>query len=101
MKKSNEERATKLLKDILSYEISGWENEVEDGNMTNERFEELIEVSHLNKMATSLLNDAYQEGFLDSPINNSTMESKHLKFLGNAKLDEIKEAAITLALKLK
>ena len=101
MKKSNETMTIAILKDILAYEISGWENEVEDGNTTPERYEELTDVSRLDKIATSSLNDAYQDGLLESPVSSATIESKHLKFLGNAKLEEIKKSAVTLALILK
>ena len=58
----------KILADGILYEIAGWENELEDGDITEEAFKDLVSEKHLTTTAQQLLDEAYVSGYLKSNI---------------------------------
>ena len=80
----------KLVKQNVVFEIQGWENMVDDGELKKEDIENLS----LMKIMDNILKESYTNGMLESPMTDIVMEAKHIKFLGNKKLDLIKAEII-------
>lgn len=99
MTKTNENQMTAvlLLKDNIVYEMDGWENELQDGIITEDEFFDKMNLDNINALAKQLLNEAMAEGFLESKQSGLILEAKHLKFLGRETLDDIESDAVTLA----
>ena len=90
----NEKMIKKLVKQNVLFEIQGWENMVDDGELKNEDIENLSSETNLMKKMDNILKESYTNGMLESPMNDIVMEAKHIKFLGNKKLDLIKAEII-------
>lgn len=92
-----EKLAINVLTDILVYEVEGWQNGLDDGEIEAEEYNEAVSDENLDDFAQGALTDAYKDGYLASPISRVAIEAKHLKFLGKKKLIEIKNKAIVKA----
>lgn len=98
-KLTKEKMYTIILTDILKYEIAGHENGLLDGNISKDEFNEYTQPNELLKIANYETNNAYDIGYLISPITDLVIEGKSIRFLGNKKLDACKAKAIELARK--
>lgn len=87
----------KILTDNIVYEIAGQENDMADGFITEEEFEEFKTTDNLMELATSLINAAYKDGHFESVQSEQCIEAKHIKFMGNEKIDTYKQVAIVNA----
>ena len=88
----------KLLKEEVAYHYQGLQNEVLDGERTQASYNEGLNLETALNIATSALNEAYKKGYLDSPQSAPIIEAKHIKFLGNDRIDPLKMVASVEAL---
>ena len=86
-----------IITDIIKYEVAGYENAVQDGDMSQEEFNESTTVEALKDIANYHLSDAYKRGVLESPLDIKSMEAKHIKFLGTENIDAYTEGAVYIA----
>lgn len=84
----------RLLTDNLKYEVAGWENQKNDGGLTEKEFDERMDAVNMFEMLGNMLNEAYKKGFLESQQTSVVIEAKHIKFLGNEKIDKLKSIAL-------
>ncbi|AXC33944.1 hypothetical protein LM99_0044 [Enterococcus phage vB_EfaS_LM99] len=89
---------TKILTGNIKYEIAGKENEMLDGYITREEFEEFKGMLNLLNVANQLFNEAYTTGYFKSSKTDTVIEAKHVKFLGNEELEIIKTTAVLHAM---
>lgn len=87
----------KILKGNIKYEITGKENEMLDGYITEEEFEDFKTTQNLLDVAAQIINNAYRDGYFKSVKTDRVIEAKHVKFLGNEKIESIKIMAVLKA----
>ncbi|WP_323709368.1 hypothetical protein [Mammaliicoccus sciuri] len=97
-----------LAIDILSdninhYYLADVYNQFINNEITQEEYNNAIELDRIREYADDVFKIAFKNGYLNSPINNTMIESKHIKFSGKAKIEQIKEvaSAVTLAIHLR
>lgn len=92
MKKLNEKQIT-LATDLLIIMQSNliWEYE---GFLLDGQGE--IFLTNMRDYLDNMLLDAYKIGYLKNEKTKDLIEAKHIKFLGNDLIDEMKETTITL-----
>ena len=76
-----------MMRDTLLWEYQGC---VYDGE--GDTFK-----ANMRTYLDEMLLDAYRIGYLKNEQTNAVMEAKHIKFLGNKALDEIKAIAVLMA----
>lgn len=89
----------KLLKEEVTYHYQGLQNEVLDGERTQASYNELLDLETALNIATNVLNEAYKDGFLSSAQSIPIIEAKHIKFLGNDRINTLKMVASVEALR--
>ena len=94
-----EKLISRLLKEKVVYHYAGLENMVLDGDMTQAEFDSQLTEEQAKQVADTELNSAYKSGYLDSHIDHVVVESRHIKFLGNERLEHIKGVASRNALR--
>lgn len=102
MKKTftNEQVLEIILRAGIEYELAGFENEVMDGELTQEEFDNLINQETLMSKVEEHLNDArtYRR-VLTSPNTERQLEIKHINFLGTETIEKRKQNAVSWAIK--
>lgn len=83
---------TNSLYSQLKWEIGGVENAILDGEMTHDDLKEFMGEGHLKAMADHIVNEGYKTGHFKN--GNVLYESKHIKFLGNARIEAVKNKVI-------
>lgn len=88
----------KGFKNSLNFHVGGLLNSIEDGDTTVEQFKEYVTAEQLIEVLQDELNEAYKKGYYKIDSNSGIIiEAKHLKFLGNDKLLELRYlAAVTI-----
>lgn len=93
MTKFEKELFTKILTGNIKFEIAGKENEMFDGYITREEFNDFKGMLNLLNVANKIFTEAYTIGYFKSSKTDSVIESKHVKFLGNEEIEIIKTTA--------
>ncbi|BAF81407.1 hypothetical protein EFP_139 [Enterococcus phage EF24C] len=88
---------SKILKGNIIYEIAGKENEMLDGYITEEEFEEFKTMQNLLDVAGNIFTEAYTSGYFKSSKTDTVIEAKHVKFLGYEEIECIKAMAVLQA----
>lgn len=88
-----------ILKNNIMWELGGYENAWFDGELTCEEFNAMLTEENAMEIATYNLNEAYRKGHLESETNGIALEAKHIKFMGNERIEHIKQVACRNALK--
>ncbi len=92
--------AIKIVKDtILNQYLGDVENSYLNDEMTEAEYKERIDIVNIKGYADDVMTKAFSDGVMISPIDNVSLESKHVKFSGKETIEEIKSVASTLALK--
>ncbi|WPH57051.1 hypothetical protein [Enterococcus phage G01] len=89
---------TKILTGNIKYEIAGKENEMLDGYITRDDFNEFKGMLNLLKVANQIFTEAYTDGYFKSSKTDTVIEAKHVKFLGTEEIEIIKTNAILHAM---
>lgn len=76
-----------MMRDTLLWEYQGF---VHDGE--GDTFK-----ANMRTYLDEMLLNAYKIGYLKNEQTKEVMEAKHIKFLGNKALDEIKDMAVLMA----
>lgn len=97
MTKFEKELFAKILKGNIKFEIAGKENEMLDGYITPEEFEEFKTTQNLLNVAAQIFTEAYTTGYFKSSKTDTVIEAKHIKFLGNEEIEGIKIIAVLQA----
>ena len=82
-----------IIRDNVTYHYQGMLNEVFDGDRTEASFKAQLNEGTAQGIATMALSEAYKDGYLTSPITGVATEAKHIKFLGNDRLEYLKGVA--------
>lgn len=80
-------KLARILEDNVLHEVGGYENEMLDGDITEEEYETRMSAETLTHEALYVLKAGYKNGYIKSPNTGETLEAKHLKFLGNDMLN--------------
>lgn len=89
---------SKILKGNIIHEIAGKENEMLDGYITEEEFNEFKSMLNLLDVAGNIFTEAYASGYFKSSKTDTVIEAKHVKFLGSEEIETIKTMAVLQAL---
>lgn len=89
---------TKILTGNIKYEIAGKENEMLDGYITRDDFNEFKGMLNLLNVANQIFTEAYTDGYFKSSKTDTVIEAKHVKFLGTEEIEIIKTNAILHAM---
>ena len=89
---------TKILTGNIKYEIAGKENEMLDGYITRDDFNEFKGMLNLLNIANQIFTEAYTDGYFKSSKTDTVIEAKHVKFLGTEEIEIIKTNAILHAM---
>ncbi|WNA13955.1 hypothetical protein [Enterococcus phage vB_Efa_VP16] len=85
---------TKILTGNIKFEIAGKENEMLDGYITRDEFNEYKGMLNLLNVANQIFTEAYTDGYFKSSKTDTVIEAKHVKFLGTEEIEIIKTNAI-------
>ena len=77
---------TKILTGNIKYEIAGKENEMLDGYITRDDFNEFKGMLNLLNVANQIFTEAYTDGYFKSSKTDTVIEAKHVKFLGTEEI---------------
>ncbi|QBZ69932.1 hypothetical protein [Enterococcus phage vB_EfaS_Ef5.2] len=89
---------TKILTGNIKFEIAGKENEMLDGYITRDEFNEFKGMVNLLNVANQIFTEAYTDGYFKSSKTDTVIEAKHVKFLGTEEIEIIKTNAILHAM---
>lgn len=89
---------TKILTGNINFEIAGKENEMLDGYITRDEFNEYKGMLNLLNVANQIFTEAYTNGYFKSSKTDAVIEAKHVKFLGTEEIEIIKTNAILHAM---
>lgn len=89
---------TKILTGNIKFEIAGKENEMLDGYITRDEFNEYKGMLNLLNVANQIFREAYTDGYFKSSKTDTVIEAKHVKFLGTEEIEIIKTNAILHAM---
>lgn len=89
---------TKILTGNIKFEIAGKENEMLDGYITRDEFNEYKGMLNLLNVANQIFTEAYTDGYFKSSKTDVVIEAKHVKFLGTEEIEIIKTNAILHAM---
>lgn len=89
---------TKILTGNIKYEIAGKENEMFDGYITRDAFDEFKGMLNLLNVANQIFTEAYTDGYFKSSKTDTVIEAKHVKFLGTEEIEIIKTTAVLHAM---
>ncbi|QBZ69357.1 hypothetical protein [Enterococcus phage vB_EfaS_Ef6.4] len=89
---------TKILTGNIKFEIAGKENEMLDGYITRDDFNEFKGMLNLLNVANQIFTEAYTDGYFKSSKTDTVIEAKHVKFLGTEEIEIIKTNAILHAM---
>ncbi|MBS6191315.1 MAG: hypothetical protein KH617_10210 [Haemophilus parainfluenzae] len=89
---------TKILTGNIKFEIAGKENEMLDGYITRDEFNEYKGMLNLLNVANQIFTEAYTDGYFKSSKTDTVIEAKHVKFLGTEEIEIIKTNAILHAM---
>lgn len=98
MTNNTEKAFYSIMLNNINYELGGWENSVSDGEMTQEECDKLCEKDVLIESANDMLKYAYEIGHLEKENSFYALEAKHIKFLGNERIQKLIELAVNKAL---
>lgn len=90
MTKYEKELFNKILKGNIKFEIAGKENEMLDGYITEDEFNEFKSLPNLLNVANQIFTEAYTSGYFKSSKTDTVIEAKHVKFLGTEEIEIIK-----------
>lgn len=89
---------TKILTGNIKFEIAGKENEMLDGYITRDEFNEFKGMVNLLNVANQIFTEAYTDGYFKSSKTDTVIEAKHVKFLGTEEIEIIKTTAVLHAM---
>ena len=89
---------TKILTGNIKFEIAGKENEMLDGYITRDEFNEYKGMLNLLNVANQIFTEAFTDGYFKSSKTDTVIEAKHVKFLGTEEIEIIKTNAILHAM---
>lgn len=88
-----EKMVQKAFNRIADFYVGGQLNAFEDEDITVEEYEDSTSVEDIMGNLRHELNYAIKNGYLDLDEGGMVIEAKHLKFMGNVKLESMMEKA--------
>lgn len=88
-REKDKQMAVRLLAERVEWEMQGWSNAVEDGDMTKEEFQALLNQKEIKKLVEREYKEAHKKGRLVGHSSWAGLEIKHLNFLGKSALLQV------------
>lgn len=94
---ANERTVQGAFNEVAEFYVGGQLNAYYDGDIKEQEFYNSVTVDRVAKYLREHLADSYEEGYFES--DNYQIEAKHIRFLGNGRIEEMVQRATREALK--
>lgn len=93
-----EKNIINIFKEFAVYEIAGYENGYNDGDYEFSEFAAVLTIDAAVSFMNEAIADANVRGYLKSPQSNKEVDPKRIRFLGNNRINHLKQVAAIMAL---
>ena len=94
---ANERTVQGAFTEVAAFYVGGQLNAYSDGIIEEQEFYESVSADKVARYLREHLADSYEDGYFES--DNYQIEARHIRFLGNGRIEEMVQRATKEALK--